>query len=42
MLKALCRHRLLVGIGCVLADAARYIAAVSVLILLLGVLAGLW
>jgi hypothetical protein len=42
MLKALCRHRLLVGIGGVLADAARYIAAVSVLIVLLGVVAGLW
>jgi hypothetical protein len=42
MLKALCRHRLLVGIGGVFADAARYIAAVSVLIVLLGVVAGLW
>jgi hypothetical protein len=42
MLKALCRHWLVVGIGCVLADAARYIAAVPVLIVLLGVVAELW
>jgi hypothetical protein len=42
MLKALCRHRLLVGIGGVLTDAACYIAAVSMLIVLLGVVAGLW
>jgi hypothetical protein len=42
MLKALCRRRLVVGVGGALADAARYIAAVSVLIVLLGVVAGLW
>jgi hypothetical protein len=42
MLKALCRRRLFVGVGNVLADTARYIAAVSVLIVLLGVVAGLW
>jgi hypothetical protein len=39
MLKALCHHPLLVGTAEVLVDAARYVAIVLILLLLLGQLA---